>query len=123
MNVKKDDKQSLSNDVKPKWEMYSGDVRIKLEKVEDYIQVNRFCEILRVLTNMKITSYNWSEKGGLNITISLKDPLPLEDTIERLPMIESITKKKKEIIIVFNCYSPETVFPVFSNSTDLIQII
>ena len=121
--MKRDGKQSSSKDVKPEREMYSGNVRIKLEKVQDYIQVNRFCEILRVLTNMKIASYDWSEKGGLNITISLKDPLPLEEIIHRLPMIESITRKKKEITIVFNSYSPETVFPVLSNLTERIQII
>ena len=116
--MRQKNKQSHPKQEKINKIMYSGNVQLKFENVGDYIQVNRFCEILKILTNMKVNSYQWSEKEGLNISISLKDPLPLEEIIQRLPMIESITKKKKEVIIVFNCYSPETVFPVLSNNNE-----
>ena len=103
--------------------MYSGNIRLKVENAEDYIQVNRFCETLKVLSNMRIVSYNWSEKEGLNITISLKQPIPLEDILMLLPMIDKIYKKKKDIIVVLNCYSPETILPVLANPHDGILAV
>ena len=103
--------------------MYSGNIPLKVENAEDYIQVNRFCETLKILSNMSIASYNWSEKEGLNITISLKQPIPLEDILMLLPMIDKIYKKKKDIIVVLNCYSPETILPVLTNSKEGILTV
>ena len=103
--------------------MYSGNIRLKVENAEDHIQVNRFCETLKVLSNMSIASYNWSEKEGLNITILLKQPIPLEDILILLPMIDKIYKKKKDIIVVLNCYSPETILPVLTNPEDGILAV
>ena len=57
---------------KSKKVMYSGNIRLKIENAEDYIQVNRFCETLKVLSNMCIVSHNWSEKEGLDTGVSLK---------------------------------------------------
>ena len=102
---------------------YSGNVQLKVENAEDHIQVNRFCETLKVLNNMSIVSYNWSEKEGLTITISLKQPTPLEDILMLLPMIDKIYKKKKDIIVVLNCYSPETILPVLTKPKDGILAV
>ena len=103
--------------------MYSGNIRLKVENAEDYMQVNRFCETLKVLSNMSIVSNNWSEKEGLTITISLKQPIPLEDILMLLPMIDKIYKKKKDIIVVLNCYSPEIILPVLTNLEDRILAV
>ena len=121
--MRQENKQSSTNHKQPNSVMYSGNLRLKFEKVDEYIQVDRFCGILKVLTNMKVNSYSWSEKEGLNISISLKDPLPLEEIIQRLPMIEKITKKKKELIVTLNCHSADTIFPVLNNNQEGILII
>lgn len=111
-------KKSDQTKNKSKKVMYSGNIRLKIENAEDYIQVNRFCETLKVLSNMSIVSSNWSEKEGLTITISLKQQIPLEDILMLLPMIDKIYKKKKDIIVALNCYSPETMLPVLTKSSD-----
>lgn len=103
--------------------MYSGNIRLKVENAEDYIQVNRFCEALKILSNMSVVSSNWSEKEGLHITIRLKQQIPLEDILMLLPMIDKVYKKKKDIIVVLNCYSPEIVFPVLTNPEDGILVL
>ncbi len=116
-------KKSDQTKNKSKKVMYSGNIRLKIENAEDYIQVNRFCETLKVLSNMSIVSSNWSEKEGLTITISLKQQIPLEDILMLLPMIDKIYKKKKDIIVALNCYSPETMFPVLVKSSDEILTV
>jgi len=114
-----------SNQTKDKSQkvMYSGNVRLKMENAEDHIQINRFCETLKILSNMSVVSINWSEKEGLTINISLKQQIPLEDILMLLPMIDKVYKKKKDIIVVLNCYSPEAILPTLTNPEDGILAV
>ena len=102
---------------------YSDEVRLLLQAAEDRIQVKRFYDILKVFGNLNIVSYNWSEKEGLSITVSLKEPTALEDVLMLIPMIEKVYKKKKDIIVVLNCYSPDTTFPVLTNYNEGTLVI
>ena len=81
-------------------ETYQGAIRLKIETTEDHIEVNRFCDILKEMSNLRILSYNWSEKEGLNICISLKDPTTLDEKLLQIPLVEKVNSKKKSLTVV-----------------------
>ena len=82
---------------------FTGDVRMKVEAVENFIQVNQLCLHLKTNSNIKIESYNWSEKDGLVISLSIKDSVPLSDVLEQIPMVEqSYRNKSREITVELN---------------------
>jgi hypothetical protein len=77
-----------------------GEVRLKIETSEDHVEVNRFCEILKEISNLSIKSYNWSEKEGLNIFISLKDPMSLDEKLLRIPLVKKVDSGRKSLTVV-----------------------
>ena len=97
----KKDRKNKQNEKKPKHDTYHGDIRIQLESAEDYVEVNQFCEILKTVEDLRIVSYNWSDKDGLNIYISLKKPAPLGDIIVKMPQVEEVRGRKKEMTVKF----------------------
>ena len=107
----KKDEKNKQNDKKPKKYTYQGDVRIQLEFVEDYLEVNRFCEILKTVEDLHIVSYNWSEKKGINICISLKKPAPLGDIIVKMPQVEEVQGRKKKMTVKLTQSAPDTATP------------
>lgn len=93
---------------------FSGDIRMHIEAAENYIQVNQLCLHLKTMNNIEISSYNWSEKEGLVIYLSLKNPVPLSDVLDRIPMVEQTYKnKRKEITVELNNSVPVTPASVF----------
>jgi hypothetical protein len=107
----KKDRKNKPDEKKPKQDTYQGDVCIQLEFVRDYIEVNRFCEILKTVEDLRIVSYNWSEKNGLNIYISLKKPAPLGEIIVQMPQVEEVRGRKKEMKVKLTPPVPETSTP------------
>jgi hypothetical protein len=96
-------------------EQFSGDVRMHVESVENYIQVNQLCLHLKNINNIKISSYNWSEKEGLVISLSLEDSVPLGDVLKQIPLVEqSYTNKHREIIVELNNSYSKTPAPVLA---------
>ena len=84
-------------------EHFTHDVRLHVESAENYIQINQLCLHLETNHNIKISSYNWSEKEGLVISLSLKDSIPLVDVLEQIPMVEqSYRNKSREITVELN---------------------
>ena len=102
---------------------FSGDIRMHIESAENYIQVNQLCMHLKTVKNIEISSYNWSEKEGLVISLSLKDSVPLGDVLEQIPMVEQAYKKRrKEIIVELNNYIWETCAPVLTLYKEAITV-
>ena len=96
-------------------EHFSGDIRMHVESAENYIQVNQLCLHLKTINNLKISSYNWSEKKGLVISLYLRDSVPLSDVLGQMPIVEQAYKKKKnEITVELNNTFPEATTPLFS---------
>ena len=94
-------------------EGFIGDIHLRVESAEDYIQVNQLCMHLKTINNLKISSYNWSEAKGLIIIISLQDVMPLCELLRQMPLVGRVYKKKKKnITVVLNTSSPETETPV-----------
>ena len=81
-------------------ETYEGEIRLNIETTEDHIEVNRFCDILKEISDLRILSYNWSEKEGLNICISLKDPTTLDEKLLQIPLVEKVDSDKKSLTVV-----------------------
>jgi hypothetical protein len=102
-------------------EQFSGDVRMHVESVENYIQVNQLCLQLKKFNNVKISSFNWSEKEGLVISLSLKDSVPLSDILEQIPLVEqSYKSKKREITVELNDSFSTTPAPVLAFSKECV---
>jgi hypothetical protein len=96
-------------------EHFSGDVRMHVESAENYIQVNQLCLHLKTINNLRISSYNWSEKEGLVISLHLRDSVPLGDVLGQMPIVEhAYKKKKKDIIVELNNSFPGATAPVFT---------
>ena len=96
------DKKKKSNGKNHTADTYQGQIRLKIESAGNHIEISRFCDTIKKIRNLSIISYNWSEKEGLNIFISLKDPTPLDDTLLQIPQVERISREKKSLTVVFN---------------------
>jgi hypothetical protein len=84
-------------------EHFTGDIRLHVKSAENYVQVNQLCLHLETNNNIKISSYNWSEKEGLVISLTLKDSVPLGDVLEQIPLVEqSYKNKNREITVELN---------------------
>ena len=81
-------------------ETYQGEIRLKIETSEDHLEVSRFCDVLKEISDLRILSYNWSEKEGLNICISLKDLTTLDEKLLRIPLVEKVDSDKKSLTVV-----------------------
>ena len=104
-------------------EYFSGDIRMHVESAENYIQVNQLCLHLKTVKNIKISSYNWSEKEGLVISLSLKDSVPLGEVLEQIPMVEQAYKNRsKEITVELNNHTWETYAPVLTLYKEAITV-
>jgi hypothetical protein len=112
------DRKNKPDEKKPEQDTYQGDVRIQLESVEDYVEVNRFCEILKTVEDLRIVSYNWSDKKGLNIYISLKKPAPLGDIIVQMPQVEEVQGRKKKMTVKLTQSLQETSTPTHETDGD-----
>ena len=81
-------------------EHFTGNVRLHVESAENYIQVNQLCLHLKTNSKIKISSYNWSEKEGLVISLSITDSVPLGSVLEQIPLVEQIYETKNRDITV-----------------------
>lgn len=114
----KKDRKKKPDENKDNQETYKGDIRIQLESTGDYVEVNRFCEILKTVEDLRIVSYNWSEKKGLNIFISLKKPAPLGEIIVRMPQVEEVRGRRKEMKVKLTPSVLETSTPTQETDGD-----
>ena len=104
-------------------EKFFGEIRMHVESAENYIQVNQLCLHLKTVNNIEISSYNWSEKEGLIISLSLKNPVPLGDVLDKMPMIEQAYKnKKKEITVELNNAFPTTTTSTLKLSKECVPV-
>jgi hypothetical protein len=104
-------------------EHFSGDIRMHIESAENYIQVNQLCLHLKTIKNLEISSYNWSEKEGLVISLSLKDSVPLGDVLDQMPMVEQAYKNKnKEITVELNNSVPVTTASVLTLTRERVPV-
>jgi hypothetical protein len=104
-------------------EHFSGDIRMHIESAENYIQVNQLCLHLKTIKNLEISSYNWSEKEGLVISLSLKDSVPLGDVLDQMPMVEQAYKNKnKEITVELNNSVPVTTTSVLTLTRERVPV-
>lgn len=81
---------------------YQGEIRLKIETAKDHIEISRFCEILKETGNLRIISYNWSEKEGFIIYVFLNEPVHLHDILQSIPLVEKVDDDKKFLSIVLN---------------------
>ena len=95
-------KKSHSKEKYARPDTYQGDIRLQIESAENYLEVTRFYEILKKVDNLSIVSYNWSEKEGLNIIISLKKPKPLGDILLKIPQVQLVEGNKKTLTVTLN---------------------
>lgn len=104
-------------------ELFTGDVRLHVESAENYIQVNQLCLYLKTNNNIKISSYNWSEKEGLVISLSLKDAVPLGNILEQIPLVEqSYKNKNREITVELNETLSPTTAPEVAFSKECVPV-
>jgi hypothetical protein len=104
-------------------EHFTGNVRLHVESAENYVQVNQLCLHLKTNNNIKISSYNWSEKEGLVISLSLNDSVPLGDILEQIPLVEqTYQNKNQEITVELNDVFPTTPTPALALSKEYIPV-
>jgi RNAse (barnase) inhibitor barstar len=83
-------------------ELYEGEVRLKIKSSEDYKQVDQFSEYLKMVENLEIASYNWSEHDGLMMVVSLQSPMPLGIILSQISIVKQVYQKHHNIITVLN---------------------
>ena len=103
-------------------EDFNGEIHLKMESAENYDQVKQFCAYLQTIKTLKITSYNWSESKGLIITVSLQNALPLGNKLRKMPLVEQVYRKKKNITVVLNNPLPETPDQVLTPAKEAIPV-
>ena len=112
-------KEQKNNGTQVGSEDFIGAINLRIESAEDYTQVDQFCLYLKTINKLKISSYNWSEKKGLIIIISLKDAVQLCDILRQMPLVGQVYKKKKDIVVVLNTPLSETMPPVITVSEEI----
>jgi hypothetical protein len=113
----------MKKKIKDSLEHFSGDIRMHIESAENYIQVNQLCLHLKTINNLKISSYNWSEKEGLFISLHLRDSVPLGDVLDQMPIVEQAYRnKKKEITVELNHSFPEASTLVSTLSKECVPV-
>ncbi len=102
-------------------EDFTGDINLLIESAENHVQVDQLCLYLKTIDNLKIASYNWSESKGLTISVSLKDAVPLGDSLRQMPLVEQVYKKKRKYItVVLKTPISETMPPVITASEGVV---
>ena len=109
--MRKKDKKSKLNGKNTRPAIHQGEIRLKIESEENHIEVSRFCDTMVKNRNLRIISHNWSEKEGLNIFISVKEPMPLADTLRQIPQVEKVSHAKKSLTVVLNTAQLESSTP------------
>jgi len=110
------DKKSPPNKKNNRRDIYQGNIRLKIESEENHIEVSRFCDILKNFNSLRILSYNWSEKEGLNIIISLRDSIPLDEILLQIPQVKIVDSNKKSVTVVLNTNLSETSKPAIGEA-------
>ena len=78
---------------------------------------------LKTVNNLKISSYNWSDKEGLVISLSLKDSVPLGDVLDQIPMVEqAYENRSKEITVELNSSFREGSAPVLTLHEEAVKV-
>ena len=77
-------------------DLYEGNAWLEIKSLEDYKQIDQFIQCLRLLDNIRIKSFNWSENEGVTVVVSLQNPLPLGDILCQMPMIEHVYRKREK---------------------------
>ena len=79
---------------------FYGEIRLRLESVDDFIQVDKLCKDLETISCLEIMARTWSERKGLELFLWLKDPVPLGDQLRQMTSVEEVRKTKKRVITV-----------------------
>lgn len=99
-NGKSEEAEIHTHSIDP--ELYEGEVRLKIKSSEDYKQVDQLSEYLKMVENLKIASYNWSEHDGLTMVVSLQSPMPLGIILSQISIVKQVYQKHHNIITVLN---------------------
>ena len=107
----------MKNDEERRPRYYDGEIHLRLVSVEDYTQVDRLCQDLQTISCLEIVARTWSEKNGLEISIRLKDPVPLAERLRQMTPVEEVYRTKKRVItVVLNNILGGTTSPLISPS-------
>ena len=96
INIMKNNKNT------PNSENFYGNIRLYVESAENHTQVDQLCQYLNTVDNLKITSYDWSEKEGLVISFLLKEPTQLGVKLGEIDLVNQVYNKKNDITVVLN---------------------
>ena len=100
---------------------YDGEIRLRLEFMQDFAQVDRFCQDLATISCLDIVARTWSEKKGVEIFIWLKEPVPLCDRLRQMTPVEEVYRTKKRVITVaLNNSLGGTNSPLISPSNEIL---
>ena len=98
---------------------YYGEIRLRLESVENFTQVDSLCRDLEATGCLEIVARTWSERKGLEVFIFLKDPVPLGDRLRQITLVEEVYMTKKRVItVVLNNTIGGTISPFISTSDE-----
>lgn len=81
-------------------EVYEGDVQLVIRSPIHSGQLKQFQECLERVENLRIAWFGWSEGKGSVIAISVQKPTPLIKVLNKVDMVEGVTKKAKNIVII-----------------------
>lgn len=81
-------------------EVYEGDVQLVIRSPIHSGQLRQFQECLERVENIRIAWFGWSEGKGSVIAISVQKPTPLIKVLSKVDMVEDVTKKAKNIVII-----------------------
>jgi len=101
---------------------FYGNIRLYVESAENHTQVDQLCQYLNTIDNLKITSYGWSEKKGLVISFSLKEPTPLGVKLGEINLVNQVYNKKNDFTVVLNNIFTEKAPPVLLRSGERVSV-
>ncbi|MDD5039109.1 MAG: HD domain-containing protein [Dehalococcoidales bacterium] len=80
-------------------DIYEGDVQLVVPSPVGFEQVTRFEAYLKKNENIRIVLVGGSEDKGAAIVVSLQEPMPLVRILNELPMVDSVDKIGKNIVV------------------------
>lgn len=80
-------------------ELYEGDVQLLIRSLVSYEQINQFKKCLRAVENLRILLNGGAEDEDFMIVVSVQKPMALDAILSDMPVIESLYKEDKNIVI------------------------
>jgi hypothetical protein len=81
---------------------YQGTIKINLVRPVNYVQVGQYIELLNTLPNVQILSIGGSVSEGPVISIFVKEPFPLYETLSKNKLVSKVIDDGKNLQI-FTC--------------------